>query len=97
MDQSNQAVSPMPQYKCHKVVSALRIEKITKDGEDENRESDGSAIITPLDYPFSPFKVEAEYMLKHKPVEGGYYVVYEDGYKSFSPKEVFESGYTRIN
>ncbi len=25
---------------------------------------------------------------------GGYYVVYEDGYKSFSPAGAFESGYT---
>ncbi|MCK9988658.1 MAG: hypothetical protein AzoDbin1_05130 [Azoarcus sp.] len=28
---------------------------------------------------------------------GGYYVVYEDGYKSFSPAIAFESGYTRID
>ena len=27
---------------------------------------------------------------------GGYYVVYEDGYKSFSPAEAFESGYKRV-
>ena len=27
---------------------------------------------------------------------GGYYVVYEDGYKSFSPAGAFESGYTPL-
>jgi hypothetical protein len=27
---------------------------------------------------------------------GGYYVVYEDGYKSFSPASAFENGYTRL-
>lgn len=37
-----------------------------------------------------------EYVAKHKPEVGGYYVVYEDGYKSFSPASAFESGYTRL-
>ena len=41
--------------------------------------------------PMSP-----EYVAKHKPEVGGYYVVYEDGYKSFSPAGAFESGYTRL-
>ena len=36
------------------------------------------------------------YMHKHKPEVGGYYVVYEDGYKSFSPAGAFESGYTLL-
>lgn len=27
---------------------------------------------------------------------GGYYVVYEDGYESWSPAEAFEKGYTLI-
>ena len=35
-------------------------------------------------------------MLKHQPTVGGYYVVYKDGYKSFSPADAFESGYTRV-
>lgn len=26
----------------------------------------------------------------------GYYVVYDGGYKSFSPAEAFEGGYTKI-
>lgn len=41
--------------------------------------------------PMSP-----EYVAKHKPEVGGYYVVYEDGYKSFSPAGAFESGYTPL-
>ena len=32
-------------------------------------------------------------MEKHKPHAGGYYVVYDDGYKSFSPAKAFEEGY----
>lgn len=27
---------------------------------------------------------------------GGYYVVYDDGFESWSPQEAFEDGYTRI-
>lgn len=41
--------------------------------------------------------VDHAWMLRHKPVIGGYYVVYEDGYASFSPVAAFEAGYTRID
>jgi len=30
------------------------------------------------------------------PKEGDYYIRYSDGYESWSPKEVFEAGYSRI-
>ena len=36
-----------------------------------------------------------EYMTKHAPQVGGYYVLYEDGYASFSPAQPFEAGYVR--
>ncbi|WP_244589494.1 Rha family transcriptional regulator [Escherichia coli] len=42
------------------------------------------------------FDVSAEYICKHRPMSGGYYVVYEDGYESYSPAEVFESGYSKL-
>src|SRR5512133_1338340 len=77
----------MPRYSCHKEVHALKIADIDRDVERaniENRETDGSAIITPADEGFAPFRVDRHYMDKHSPVIGGYYVVYEDGYKSFS-------------
>lgn len=86
----------MPRYLCHKEVHALKIAKIVHDGEEQNCESDGTAMITPADEGYAPFKVDCEFMNKHKPVVGGYYVVYEDGYKSFSPAEAFESGYSKI-
>lgn len=94
----NETMREMPRYKSHKEVWALKIKSIVRDGEGENdRESDGSAIITPVEEGYAPFKVDHEYMFKHKPEVGGYYVVYKDGYKSFSPAEAFEGGYTRIN
>ena len=53
-------------------------------------------IITPYDNGYAPFFVDQAYMTKHNPQVGGYYVVYEDGYKSFSPAKAFEDGYTRM-
>jgi hypothetical protein len=35
----------MPKYKCYKEVWALKIKEIKRDGEGENRETDGSAIL----------------------------------------------------
>ena len=86
----------MPKYKSHKEVWALKIKSIVRDGEGENRETDGSAMITPEEDGYSPFIVEPEYMHKHKPQVGGYFVQYKGGYKSFSPAKEFEEGYTII-
>ena len=95
----NEPQCEMPKYVCHKKVWALKIAGIARDSDtarEEQRETDGSAMITPAGDGYAPFKVDAIYMHKHKPEVGGYYVVYEDGYKSFSPAGAFESGYTRL-
>ena len=89
----------MPRYKCHKEVWALKIKAIEFDRDKaraEERETDGSATITPEEDRYAPFKVPAEYVGKHKPEAGGYYVVYADGYKSFSPAKAFEDGYSPV-
>lgn len=82
-----EAQRQMPKYNCHKQVWALKIAGI-------KHHTDGSAMITPEDEGYAPFRVDHEYMHKHKPQVGGYYVVYKDGYKSFSPAAAFEDGYT---
>lgn len=89
----------MPRYRCHKEVWALKIDGIQLDSvkaAEDNRETDGSAVIVPNDTDYSPFKVDAEYLRKHKPEAGGYYVLYKGGYKSYSPADAFESGYSLI-
>jgi hypothetical protein len=89
----------MPMYDCHKKVWALRIAVIVYDSgvaRIQDRETDGSAMITPVEGGYAPFKVDQNYLRKHHPVVGGYYVVYKDGYKSFSPALAFEDGYTRV-
>ena len=87
--------TPMPKYKCHKEVWALKIKKLEGTGTQE-QESDGSLLMTPEEDRFSAIVLPSSYVQKHRPHVGGYYVVYEDGYKSFSPAKAFESGYTAI-
>lgn len=91
------AHAQMPKYKCHKKVWALKIAKVvpsSKAGKDYLKPHTGTLI--PEDNRYGPIEVSEEYMTKHAPKAGGYYVVYEDGYKSFSPALAFESGYALV-
>lgn len=84
----------MPRYRCHKEVWALKIKEI-------KRVPSGSAtvvhFIVPENAAYAPFDVGLEYISKHSPQAGGYYVVYDDGYISYSPAKAFEDGYTLIS
>ena len=84
----------MPRYKSHKEVWALRIKDISLGHTHDDGTEYG--VITPVEDGYTLFEVSKEYVEKHKPEAGGYYVVYKDGYKSFSPAEAFEDGYTRV-
>lgn len=89
------ASAELPRYKCHKEVWALKIANVI-DPTLPGNESDGSRVLVPVEQGYAPFRVDHDYVRKHKPQVGGYYVVYKDGYKSFSPAEAFEEGYTRL-
>ncbi|PZN86858.1 MAG: hypothetical protein DM484_00625 [Candidatus Methylumidiphilus alinenensis] len=80
----------MPRYKCHKEVLALKIKEIIHclDCDD--------VVLRPTEEGYEDIIVSAKFFNKHKPEAGGYYVAYADGYKSFSPAEAFENGYTKI-
>ncbi len=80
--------SRLPLYKCHKEVRALKIAGYHFDGD--------GPVILPDDPRFPPFRVSLAYMQKHQPKAGGYYVLYADGYESFSPAKAFEDGYTLV-
>lgn len=88
MQEYGQVEREMPRYKCHKEVWALEIEEIEL--------CDGGALIKPKESGYAPFRVSVEYMNKHKPQVGGYYVVYKDGYNSFSPADAFIDGYSPV-
>lgn len=87
---ADQSAVELPRYKCHKEVRAFQIRCIRFVPESDG----GNAILDGA----SPMQVQvtAEYMKKHRPQIGGYYVLYQDGYQSFSPGDVFEDGYARV-
>lgn len=78
----------LPKYQCHKQVWALKIRDLTMTPR-------GYTII-PFEPNYPPFEVSKEWVEKHQPKVGGYWVRDEDGYTSFSPAGVFEAGYTLI-
>ena len=81
----------MPQYECHKKVWALKIAAIEV-------YEDKSAKIVPSDNGYDMFKTKEGWAEKFHGDENdiGYYVVYPDGYASWSPTSAFDSGYKLI-
>ena len=90
MTEDTECAIEMPKYTCHKQVWALKISNVNI------YDSDGSGAISFEDSGYAPIDLPGEYFRKHEPEAGGYYVVYSDGYKSFSPAEAFEEGYTKL-
>lgn len=84
----------MPKYRCHKEVWALQIDHVVLPDDSEKA---GPAMIHFIDPAYAPVAAEAFMFARYMPARGDYYVVYPgDGYKSISPKAVFEDGYTPI-
>ncbi len=84
---------PLPKWKCHKEVQAVKIRQIVVHDPPPGMDCKGGFI-----FPEGsewPIEVDVHYLTKHVPEIGGYYVVYADGYESFSPATAFEEGYTR--
>lgn len=73
----------LEKYKCHKVVEAAQIVGISLMGE----------LAFGKDNFVQPTR---EWLDKNKPEVGGYYVVYQDGYASYSPAKAFEEGYSKF-
>jgi hypothetical protein len=108
MHSQSEAAAEMPRYKCHKEVWALKIKAVEVrkptiaeldrilSGKAADGDSGAAAFLTPENALYGRIEVDQEYVSKHKPEAGGYFVVYADGYKSFSPAKAFEDGYTRV-
>lgn len=79
----------LPKYKCHKIVRAAKITGFRQNG-------DPCAPDILLGEICGIVSLLPDWHEKHRPHIGGYYVVYEDGYKSFSPADAFEDGYTKL-
>lgn len=80
----------MQSYACHKTVKAFRIDRIEQLGAFPG--------VTTYDIQgeHGYATVTGDWFDRHKPQLGGYYVIYEDGYESYSPAKAFEAGYTLI-
>ena len=85
----------LPKYQCHKKVWALKIKAVAQ-GTQPTDLPGGSWMLHPADDGYGPLEVSHEWYAKHKPEAGGYFVVYDDGYKSYSPASAFEPGYSLI-
>ena len=86
----------MPQYKCHKIVSALKIAEVKPVKVRLVAGPLDFDTIVPVDKRYAEFEVSPEFLDKHQPKPGDYYVVYKDGYASISPARAFEDGYSLI-
>lgn len=86
----------MPKYQSHKHVWALKIASVTDPNTDPNCVTDGPRVLAFEEEGYAPIVVDAAYVRKHNPQPGGYFVVYADGYQSWSPAKAFEEGYTRV-
>lgn len=86
----------LPRWQCHKVVHAAKIAMVA-------RLADGGFKLA-LE---GGYEVEVSHSYVGRAptgingggapaLVGGYYVVYEDGYRSWSPAETFEQGYSRL-
>lgn len=77
----------LPRYLCHKEVGAAKITSIQRGmGASPTLQLDTGDVVG----------VSQAWLDRFTPVAGGYYVVYDDGYASFSPAEPFEAGYTQV-
>ncbi len=85
----------MPRYQSHKQVWALKIREIASSSTPD-QESDGSMLLLFEEAGYGARLVSRDFMRKHTPKVGGYFVVYNDGYESWSPAEAFEDGYRRV-
>lgn len=95
----------MPKYRCHKVVHALKIREVSIVARrilpTYGVPVDGVSRLFFEDGRYTPINVRDGWLEsklgEHNTAAGGYYVVYEDGYVSWSPGDVFEAGYTLVD
>jgi hypothetical protein len=82
----------MPKYQSIKKVWGLKIKAIYEKETKKNEKSDGSMWISFEDERYGDRSIPFDYYKKHAPYAGGYFVVYKNGYESFSPAKEFEEG-----
>lgn len=96
LDVDTTVSTQLPRWKSHKEVWGDRIAEIHQAGPDDELQSvDDSGIRWVLDCRGVIF-VTKDLIARGQPQVGDYFVQYDDGYKSWSPAQPFEEGYTRL-
>lgn len=90
-------VESLPRWKCHKIVHAAQIVAMTGAAATVFDPTATSTILS-LKHGDADWnaRVTDLWMQRHTPKVGGYLVIYDDGYTSFSPALAFEDGYAEI-
>lgn len=86
--------SNMPAYECHKTVHALEVASV---GNYKNNPELGRLIRTVGFTDGTSRDLKDDMFRRYLPQPGDFYVVYEDGYESFSPRKAFLDGYKAID
>lgn len=77
----------LPKWQSHKNVWAGKVAALS--------EKEGiPSLILDLDGDQTNIAVGQAWLDRHKPEVGGYFVLYQDGYRSYSPAKAFEEGHT---
>lgn len=98
MELPKEFVAKVPHYQCHKIVQALKIKSVTKHQNRDIVIGHGPATYElEFDRKLPSVFVDEPWMKRSHCKSGGYLVIYEDGYVSWSPAKAFEEGYTRIS
>lgn len=82
----------LPQYRCHKLVRAAKVHHRRTSGTlvlDGGHEID----LTAQEHENLAKRLDA---MMPQQLSGGYYVLYDDGYESWSPAQAFEDGYRLV-
>ena len=82
-------MSELADWKCHKIVKAGKITAFGPDWSGPVTVEDANGATCKVDMPPNAFA-------RGRPNLGDYIVIYDDGYKSWSPAKAFEDGYARI-
>jgi hypothetical protein len=79
----------VPLYKSHKTVRALEINICAM-------VAGGKRVVVFADKKYPSQTFDATMFVRYSPVPGDFLVIYEDGFKSFSPRKAFLEGYTLV-
>lgn len=89
-----EAMGQLADWKCHKIVKAGKITAMP-----QTREIQGQWHVMVEDVNGAPTTIEMppDAFNRGTPARGDYIVIYDDGYKSWSPAKAFEDGYERLS